>query len=165
VYRRVLLATDGSEISRAALPHAERVLAHDDGELHLLEVVDAIPEDVEADLAPARAGARGEVHEMAVEEARREYARAQRHLAALQDELRQRGVPRVVTAVRAGIPEDVIPRYARECGCDLVVMGTHGRTGLHRAIRGSVADAVVHRLEGIPVLLVHPAGPQGGKRG
>jgi len=50
----------------------------------------------------------------------------------------------------AGVIED----ETRRLGCDVVVMGTHGRTGLGRILMGSVATDVV-RKQGLPVILVH----------
>lgn len=46
-----------------------------------------------------------------------------------------------------------ITRYAEEHACDLIVMGTHGRTGLSHLLMGSVASAVVHHSR-VPVTLV-----------
>lgn len=56
--------------------------------------------------------------------------------------------------VAAGPPAETIVRVARECGADLIVVGTHGRTGLSHALMGSVAEKVV-RLAPCPVLTVH----------
>ena len=55
--------------------------------------------------------------------------------------------------VAAGNPADAIVRFAKERGADLIVMGTHGRTGLQHVLLGSVAEKVV-RLAGCPVLTV-----------
>jgi nucleotide-binding universal stress UspA family protein len=55
--------------------------------------------------------------------------------------------------VATGGPADTIVRVARERGADLIVMGTHGRTGLHHVLLGSVAEKVV-RLAPCPVLTV-----------
>jgi nucleotide-binding universal stress UspA family protein len=55
--------------------------------------------------------------------------------------------------VAAGNPADAIVRVAKERGADLIVMGTHGRTGLQHVLLGSVAEKVV-RLAGCPVLTV-----------
>jgi nucleotide-binding universal stress UspA family protein len=55
--------------------------------------------------------------------------------------------------VVAGHPADAIVRVAQERGADLIVMGTHGRTGLQHALLGSVAEKVV-RLAPCPVLTV-----------
>lgn len=52
-----------------------------------------------------------------------------------------------------GSPADELVRYAKENDIDLVVMGTHGRTGLTRLLMGSVAEAVVRR-SGCPVLTI-----------
>jgi len=55
--------------------------------------------------------------------------------------------------VAAGHPAETIVHVAQERGADLIVMGTHGRTGLRHAILGSVAEKVV-RLAPCPVLTV-----------
>ena len=59
--------------------------------------------------------------------------------------------------VAAGHPADTIVRVARERGVDLIVMGTHGRTGLQHVLLGSVAEKVV-RLAPCPVLTVRHNG-------
>jgi nucleotide-binding universal stress UspA family protein len=63
-----------------------------------------------------------------------------------------RGVP-VERVLMEGEPGEAILRAARERECDLIVMGTHGRTGLSRIIRGSVAEHVLRRAP-CPVLTV-----------
>jgi nucleotide-binding universal stress UspA family protein len=62
----------------------------------------------------------------------------------------------VRTAVRRGVPAAQIVRYARRAGIDLIVVGSHGRTGVTRALLGSVAERVA-RTAPCPVLTV-PAG-------
>lgn len=57
------------------------------------------------------------------------------------------------TLVRAGDARDVILQTAEEVKADLIVMGTHGRRGISRALLGSVAEMVV-RTSPIPVLTV-----------
>jgi len=59
--------------------------------------------------------------------------------------------------VAAGQPAETIVRVARERNADLVVMGTHGRTGLQHVLLGSVAEKVV-RLAPCPVLTVRYTG-------
>jgi nucleotide-binding universal stress UspA family protein len=63
---------------------------------------------------------------------------------------------RVSIRVEAGQAADVILRVAKEAGADLVVMGTHGRTGLSRLLVGSVAEAVLRRST-CPVLTLRVA--------
>lgn len=57
------------------------------------------------------------------------------------------------TLVRIGDPRDAILQAAEEIGADLIVMGTHGRRGLSRALLGSVAEMIV-RTSPVPVLTV-----------
>ena len=56
-----------------------------------------------------------------------------------------------------GEPAAEILEVARARGADLIVMGTHGRTGLEHALMGSIAERVVRRAH-CPVLTVRPAG-------
>jgi nucleotide-binding universal stress UspA family protein len=71
-----------------------------------------------------------------------------------------RGDPttRVQCAVVEGSPGSEILSTARETSCDLIVMGTHGRTGLNRLMMGSVADEVL-RQASCPVLVVNNQFP------
>ena len=62
-----------------------------------------------------------------------------------------------ITTVRVGLPSHTILEHARTHGIDLIVMGTHGRSGLAHVFMGSVAERVV-RHAGCPVLTLHGAG-------
>jgi nucleotide-binding universal stress UspA family protein len=61
----------------------------------------------------------------------------------------------IAGAVRTGRPASTIVEFARESGCDLIVIGSHGRTGAARLVMGSVAEHVV-RTAPCPVLVVRP---------
>lgn len=61
--------------------------------------------------------------------------------------------------VLVGTPTEKILEQVRESGADLIVMGTHGRTGLRRLLFGSVTEAVM-RLAPVPVIAVHEATPE-----
>jgi nucleotide-binding universal stress UspA family protein len=63
--------------------------------------------------------------------------------------------PRVEPVVKTGNPIVEIRRFAEQEGADIIVMATHGRTGLRHMMMGSVAEKVV-RLSSIPVLTVKP---------
>jgi nucleotide-binding universal stress UspA family protein len=65
---------------------------------------------------------------------------------------------RVLHRLVEGQPVDEILRLAKEIGCDLIVMGTHGRTGLGRVLMGSVAEKVV-RTAPCPVVTVREPSP------
>jgi nucleotide-binding universal stress UspA family protein len=61
--------------------------------------------------------------------------------------------------VMAGTPVDTILAQVRESGANLIVMGTHGRTGLRRLLFGSVTEAVM-RVAPVPVIAVHEITPE-----
>jgi nucleotide-binding universal stress UspA family protein len=136
MYDRILVPTDGSEGSRAAVEHAVDLATTFDAVLHALYVVDA---GVGVD-----GGVLGtlDAFEAAGEDAVEEVAR--RAAAA--------GVE-TVTDVVQGTPHRAILDHVDEHAVDLVVMGTHGRTGLDRYLLGSVAEKVVRLSDG-PVLTV-----------
>lgn len=75
------------------------------------------------------------------------------------DEFVRTNIPsetRLMQVVRKGVPADEIRNFAQEEGIDLIVMATHGRTGLRYMVMGSVVERVV-RLCSVPVLTVKPA--------
>jgi nucleotide-binding universal stress UspA family protein len=69
---------------------------------------------------------------------------------------KQKEIGDVIEVVRAGKAQTEILRFAKEEGIDLIVMATHGRTGLAHVFMGSVAERVV-RTSRVPVLTVKPA--------
>jgi len=79
-------------------------------------------------------------------------AAAERQLTTLQDGAVAQGVT-TRTAVITGRPAQSIIEHAASEGCDLIVMGTHGRTGLSHAVMGSVAERVLRKAQ-CPVLTV-----------
>jgi universal stress protein A len=79
-------------------------------------------------------------------------------LTQLLDDLKRDAQAQVTAGVEAtltqGFPAGEIVRCAKEWGCDLIVMGTHGRSGVKHLLIGSVAENVV-RMAACPVLTVH----------
>ncbi len=78
-----------------------------------------------------------------------------KELAAWRAEARSMGADRVETHAIMGVPYSEIIRFVRNNHCDLLVLGTHGRTALMRALMGSVAEKVVRHAP-CPVLTVRP---------
>lgn len=137
MYDRILVPTDGSDGTRGAVEHAIDLATTYDAALHTVYVVDT---NVGID-----AGVVGvldtleEAGENAIDEVRQQAATA--------------GVETVEGSVARGVPYRAILDYADERDIDLVVMSTHGRTGLDRYLLGSVTEKVV-RLSNAPVLTV-----------
>jgi nucleotide-binding universal stress UspA family protein len=144
---RILVPTDLSEFSKHAMRYGCEFANRFDAELHLLnivqDVVAMVPEPGMAFPAP------GEY----LQELQQASTKA---LAELPDPTWLRGV-NVVRHVRIGTPFLEIVRYAKETGIDLIVIGTHGRSGLAHVLLGSTAEKVV-RKSPCPVLTVRPEG-------
>jgi nucleotide-binding universal stress UspA family protein len=142
MYDRILVPTDGSRQADHAFEQALDLAETYDAEVHLLYVVDVSALAGEFDAVTV-------IDQL--EEAGREITDRLRERAA------EAGVERVETSVVEGVPHRTILDYADENDVDLVVMGTHGRTGLDRYLLGSVTEKVV-RLSDAPVLTVRGGG-------
>jgi universal stress protein A len=134
-YKKILLATDFSPYSEAALQHAS-ALASEAGATLLIVHVEEPP--------PALG------MEMYIPDPSYPDPNVQRRLEALvPPDNRVRYEHRLLS----GFAVEQIPHLAHEEGADLIVMGTHGRTGLSRILMGSVAEVVLRRAP-CPVLMV-----------
>lgn len=148
----LLVATDFSDCSREAVEYAlglaERVGAE-------VTVVHVVERPVYFDVGVAHSlQLRHNVDEW-LRELKEEAAG---RLEALTTEVRKRH-PGVRSALRDGSPVDEILHAAEETSADVIVIGTHGRTGLPHALLGSVAERVIRRAQ-CPVLTVRPTSRQ-----
>ena len=141
MYRRAIVALDGSPVAEAILPFIVEIAGPLDLEVVLVRVNRPIPPEV----------IEGSRH-VIVEDPETSRIDAEEYLAPLAVELRKKGV-RASTQVRRGQPADEIVLAAREAGADLIAMTTHGRSGLGRLLFGSVAEAVL-RESRLPVFLM-----------
>jgi nucleotide-binding universal stress UspA family protein len=140
-YERILVPTDGSEPSERATDHAVDLAGRYGATVDALFVVD--------ETYPAVSH-----WDMVVEE---EEEAGERALDAVAAAGEAAGVA-VERHLRRGVPHKEIVDAAAEYGADLIVMGTHGRTGLDRfANTGSTTERVV-RLTPVPTLVVGGAG-------
>jgi universal stress protein A len=139
--RRILHATDFSSASRPAFAKTLELAKQDRAQLFLLHVL-VPPSPFLGDRLPAS-------YLELQARARRD---AERRLAAAVLRARKTGV-RVRATLIAGAPAEEIVRESRRCRADLIVIGTHGRTGLGRVFMGSVAERVLQRAP-CPVLTV-----------
>jgi nucleotide-binding universal stress UspA family protein len=149
---KILVPVDFSEASRHALRLSVSLLKPESGRLTLLHV-GIIPHFYATELGVSESAA-PLLAAMSDEVAREQRAR----LDALAIELIPPGVNHEIV-VREGWPPEEILDQVQKGGHDLLVMGTHGRTGLRRALIGSVTERVVRECP-IPVLVTH--GPLEG---
>lgn len=142
-YKRILHPTDLSRNSNNALKHACYFTGLLKGELHLLNVVNRTPVVIPAPDAPVATDFFDDVRQ-----------HAEKFLSDLELPQHDPGI-KVIRNVRDGLPFNEIINYSSENDIDMIVMGTHGHTGLLHLLIGSVAENVVRKAE-CPVLTVHP---------
>lgn len=150
MYRRILVAADGSDCSRAAFDDALRLAKQLQAELHLLTVVNLY------DFVFEEAGQRDENRLRLMAEKAAQTTQAPMLDAARLDGVQARPDWKPVWGGGALIAREIAAQ-ADAIDADLVVLGTHGRTGLQHLLIGSVAETVLRTID-LPVLLRHDKG-------
>lgn len=149
MYKKVLVPMDGSKLAECVVEHVKSIATGCQvPNVVLLRVVEPIalhgylPREVaESTYRDARDTAE---------------VQAKNYLNEMAERLKAEGIA-VDTDIADGLPADEILRYAEEKGVDLIVISTHGKTGVSRWFSGSVAEKVVSQSF-IPVLVVTPPG-------
>lgn len=136
-YEKILVPTDGSEGAEKASEHAVEIAKKFDAEVHVLYVVDVRVNSAK-DAISNLTGALRETGEEVTER--------------LSEQVESHGLETARDVIE-GIPHQEINSYVERNDVDLVVMGTHGRTGLDRLMLGSTAEKVV-RTSDVPVMTV-----------
>lgn len=142
MYEHILVPLDGSELAEQALPHALALAKAFGSDLHLVTVISVVT------VEPVPGGIVGMSWE-------RETAEAHDYLNAMAAQVLEAG-PKCTQIVLHGDVAGSILDQAEEVGSDLIVMSTHGRSGLGRWVYGSIADKVL-RHASVPVLLIRVA--------
>ncbi|GIK27141.1 MAG: universal stress protein [Chloroflexi bacterium] len=157
-FKKILVTLDGSDIAETAVKYAQEIVAPG-GQITLLSVLE---EDWAASLVMA--GMIGQPVPMASDP---RYASDPRALAAQREYLR--GIQESFTRKDVTVQQEVVTGSVVESiiavaeqGYDLIVMATHGRTGLGKVILGSVASDVLPKAP-CPVLVIPPMKRGGGK--
>jgi nucleotide-binding universal stress UspA family protein len=145
-FKRILVPLDGSALARQALPFAAELAASTNAELILLEAIAPTFETM-AGFRP-----RGRSTPQYAEMIDLLHWHAQQDLGALTEQLGQRGLDVKASIVNGHAAEVIVDEAARS-GVDLIVMATHGYSGLKRWALGSVAHKVLHTAT-MPLVLV-----------
>lgn len=145
--KKILCPTDFSEHSRSSLLYACELATKFQAELHLLHILqDLVTIVPEAGMSFVPPGDYMEQMQISATQ-------------ALEKVPGEGFSGATVRAVRTGAPFVEIVRYAREQQIDLIVISTHGRSGLAHVLLGSVAEKVVRKAP-CPVLTIRPEGHQ-----
>jgi len=140
MYKKIVLAVDGSEISKNAAKHAVALAKSTGGELIAIHVVPPIDATVVESFNP----------DMLLKGLKME---GEKILSDVRDIASGAGV-QIRTSIEEGIPNERICEVAEESDADLIVMGSHGRTGIGKVFIGSVAERVISKAKCRPVLVV-----------
>jgi nucleotide-binding universal stress UspA family protein len=158
MYNKILVPLDGSKLSECSLKHVKEVASScRASQVVLLTALEQVSYISSWPASQAQAEQMGE------DERRQQaqmHGKAEEYLTRVSQELIQDGLS-VQTVVAEEVPgqgaADVILDYAKNNQIDLIIMSTHGRSGVTRWAIGSVADKVV-RHAAAPVLTVAPEG-------
>jgi len=160
MYKKILLPLDGSALSHQAIPHAIAVATGIGVEVVLFQVIDSvahlISETTPATIEPIPSGELTvEIAESAVE-GQRQAALA--NLEAVTAQVVAGGIDaaRVTTEIVEGTASQAIEEAVERLGCDIVIISSHGRSGIRRVLLGSVADHVARNTPSAAVLLIRP---------
>ena len=149
MFKRILIPLDGSPRAEQALPVAARLAQASEGTLLLLNIVNTTQEAMADGLGGAF------VPSSAMEN---DLIGGQVYLDQLTQRTHLRGMAAVERQVVSGNPAEKILQVAEEQHVDLIVMASHGYTGIIRWLLGSVAERVAHHAP-IPVLITRDGDP------
>jgi nucleotide-binding universal stress UspA family protein len=142
-YKHILIGTDGSELMETVYEHCAYLARLTNATIHIAYVLDiagfaSIPID----------STWQNMYDVLLDEGKAITENAKK--AVISQGI---GKAAIMTAVLQGHPSDELNTYVENNAIDLIVIGTHGRTGLDRLLIGSVADKVIRGAK-VPVLVV-----------
>lgn len=153
MYKKIMVPLDGSELAECVLPHVKAIaVGFEEVELFLLRVVEperlyrVADSSIDPNLISIREGERTK--------------NAERYLQKIARIFVEAGLPCTVKAIVGRVAESLVDFCHKE-HVDLIIIATHGRSGVTRWVRGSVADKIL-RSSKIPVMMVRAPGTEGG---
>ena len=143
--KTILFPTDFSHNSAYAWKHALLHAQRHKARIVLLHIIDRMPQDYQwmmVAMTPAQ------IYDVLREQAEKKMAR-------MTEQATKAGI-RCEQQIRNGVPFVEIIRYAKARKADMIVMGSHGRTGLRQMLVGSVAEKVVRKAHCSVLVIKHP---------
>jgi nucleotide-binding universal stress UspA family protein len=140
MYKKIVLAVDGSEVSRVAVKHAIELAKNSDGKIIALHVIPPI-DVTDIETFKPESLLRGLKQE------------GEKILSEVEGIAKTAGVG-IQTRLEYGVPFEKICEVAQEVDADVIIMGSHGRTGIGKVFIGSVTERVISRTQCRPVLVV-----------
>lgn len=151
MYQRIMVPLDGSELAECVLPHVEAIAKGCQvKEVAFVRVAESIddPKDAYSFVIP-------EEDKKRIEEGI--IASAEKYLKEVTERDIFKGVNTSSKLIKGGAVADILADYAKKINADLIIIATHGQSGISRWIFGSVADRVLHS-SAVPVFMVRAPG-------
>ncbi len=143
--KNIIVPTDFSKLSLSAVEYASDLAEMMDATIHLIHVLENNP--------PFMSKRDSNISE---EELMKSLiGRTQIQLKEVSDEIKEDSSIRIVEILRQGVDYEEIIKYSEEVKGDMIVIATHGRTGIFHTLLGSVAEKVI-RYSKCPVLVISP---------
>jgi len=150
LYKKILVTLDGSEIGECVLPHLKAIaMGCNVPEVIILRVIEPLP--AQTITALAQAGA-----DLVTRMENDIQIQAEKYVTITVNKIKGDGINAIPVLLFGNASEEIL-KYTAENGIDLIMMSTHGRTGLTRFFMGSVANRVLNHST-VPVLIVPPLG-------
>jgi len=146
MYKKVLVPLDGSALAECTLSHVKNLFK--DGSVGEVTLLNVVKVDLPWGLLPPKFIDINAIREPLFNASRK-------YLADIESRLGSEGIRVKTESLEGDRPADTITEYAQKKGMDMIIVSTHGYTGLKKMMLGSVAFGVLHQSH-IPLLLIRP---------
>jgi nucleotide-binding universal stress UspA family protein len=152
MYKKILVPLDGSKLAECSLNHVKNLLK--DGPVSEVILLNAVVVDLPwKELGGSEVGMAPAFDYRALVDAAMD--KAKNYLAKVQSRLSSEGLAVKTEAIEYNSPSHAITDYAQKNGVDVIIIATHGYSGMKKMLLGSVATKVLHESN-VPVLLIRP---------
>jgi nucleotide-binding universal stress UspA family protein len=152
MYKKILVPLDGSELAECALNHVKKLFQ--DGPAGEVVLLNAVVVDI-----PWKEFSMGEGGPAVVFDynafVKTFMDKSRKYLERVQSRLSSEGIKVKTETLESNGPSHTITDYAQKNGVDLIIIATHGYTGMKKMMLGSIALKVLHESN-VPVLLIRP---------
>jgi len=147
MYKKIMVPLDGSQVAECVMPHIETIAKKSAAKVELVSVIEPLEIPTRGHIAISD----DEIKQIDAAGKRE----ATKYLDQVSTRLTKAGI-KVETVILSGNAADRLVRYAVNNGVDLIIMATHGRSGISKLFWGSVAEKILRAVD-IPVLLIKTA--------
>jgi len=144
MYKKILVPLDGSQVAECVIPHIETIAGKSDTQVELVTVIEPLEIPTRGKIALSD----DDIKQIDAEGKKE----AHKYLDQVSSRLSQAGINARAVLLTGKAAESLV-RYANNNDVDLIIMATHGRSGISKIFWGSVAEKIL-RATAIPVLLI-----------